>query len=303
MHHLKFYLLLVFYTLLFLFYPGNSYYQKIFSYYRPLFEQSEKITQINIDNPVPYLKNPFYLPEITAQGALVIDMKSFTPIYEKNSQEKFLIASLTKIITALVTNDIYNSNSVITVKKVINDGRVMNLVPGEKITVENLLYGLLVHSANDAGFVLANNYNYQNFIKKMNQKAKQLKMKNSHFSNPTGLEDYNNYSTPYDLALASRALLSNQYLRKIVSIKEITVSDIEFKYFHQLINVNKLLGDIPGIGGLKTGFTENAGENLITFYKKNSHEILIILLKSLDRFQDTKNIIFWLNENLDYLSI
>jgi len=294
--------LFIFFSFFLLFYPGNSYYFHIFAYQRPLFQKQEKKVVLNI-KPFPYLLNKYSLPEITAEGALIIDLQSFSPIYEKNSDKKFLPASLTKIITALVAYSVYQPNQIITVKKTIPDGRVMNLVIGEKITVENLLYGILIHSANDAAFVLADNFGYQNFIELMNKKAREIGMRNSYFTNPTGLEDSNNYSTPFDLALVSKNLLSNPYLSKIVATKEIVVSDIDYQYFHQLINVNKLLGEIPGIGGLKTGYTENAGENLITFYKKNSHQILIIILKSLDRFEDTKNIISWLNNNLVYLTL
>ncbi|MCX7881573.1 MAG: serine hydrolase [Patescibacteria group bacterium] len=297
---LKFILSFVFYTLLFLFYPGDSYYFHIFAYYRNLFNQPTKKTVLKI-KPVPYLKNPFFLPEISAQGVYVIDFPSFTPLYEKNSQEKFIPASTTKIITALVAYDIYKPEKIISVKKTITEGQLMNLQVGEKITVENLLYGLLIHSANDAAFVLADNYGYQKFIQLMNQKASKLKMKNTHFVDPAGLEEQNQYSTPFDLSLASRELLKNHYLAKIVSIKEITISDIDFKYFHHLTNINKLLGEVAGLGGVKTGYTQNAGENLISFYKKNGHQYIIVVLKSEDRFEDTKNILRWLEENVVYL--
>jgi D-alanyl-D-alanine carboxypeptidase len=125
-------------------------------------------------------------------------------------------------------------------------------------------------------------------------------MSSSHFKNPAGLDDMDQYTSPFDLSLAARALLANNYLAKIVSIKEITIADSDYKYFHHLVNVNKLLGEVQGVGGLKTGYTENAGENLVSFYKKNSHQSIIVVLKSNDRFADTKNIISWINENVDY---
>ena len=89
-------------------------------------------------------------------------------------------------------------------------------------------------------------------------------------------------------------------LSKIVSTKSITVSDVDFRYFHPLYNINRLLGEIPGVGGLKTGKTEEAGENLITFYKHNGFEYLIVLMKSEDRFTDTENIVGWINSNIGY---
>ena len=297
----RFYLLFVFYTLLFLFYPGDSPYFHIFAYHRPLFiEQPPSATYKPL--PIPYLRFPSY-PSVSAQGVYVVDLPSFSPVFEKNSQMKFLPASTTKIITALVAYDIYQPDQIITVKKTITEGQLMNLFPGEKITVENLLYGLLVQSANDAAFVLAENFGLQKFVDLMNIKAQSLAMKNSRFTNPTGFDDWRQYTTPFDLALAARELLTNPYLAKIVSTKDITIPDVDYRYFHQLTNVNKLLGKVQGVGGLKTGYTENAGENLISFFKKNGHQFVIVIVKSQDRFQDTKNILSWIENNVSYIKL
>ena len=296
----KFCLLFIFYTLLFLFYPGDSYYFHIFAYNREAISKVTPALKFKI-NPIPYLKFPYY-PEVTAEGIYLVDLPSFTPIFSRNENLKLFPASTTKIMTALVAYDVYKPDQIITVKKTISDGQVMGLVVGEKITVENILYGTLVYSGNDAAYVLADNYGYDKFISLMNKKAKALGMKNSHFSNPNGLDSGSQFSTAFDLSLAARELLKNPYLAKIVSTKEITISDVDFKYFHRLNNVNKLLGEIQGLGGLKTGYTENAGENLVSFYKKNSHQFVIVILKSLDRFNDTRNIIKWIEENIGYQS-
>jgi len=299
---LKFILPFIFYTLLFFFYPGDFFYFHLFAYNRDLFQKNPSPLETK-NITLPYLKNSFYQPEVSAQGIYVVDLPSFTPILEKNSHTRFLPASTLKIITALVAYDIYKPSQIIEVKKTINEGQLMDLKIGEKITVENLLYGTLVHSGNDAAYVLADNYGYEKFIKLMNEKAKKLSMKNTYFTDPTGLKENNQYSSPFDLALAARELLKNPYLAKIVSTKEIIISDVDFKYFHKLTNVNKLLGEIQGLGGLKTGYTQEAGENLVSFYKKNGHQYLIIILKSEDRFADTEKIINWINENVDYLKI
>ncbi|HLL60376.1 MAG TPA: hypothetical protein VK338_01545, partial [Candidatus Nitrosocosmicus sp.] len=157
---------------------------------------------------------------------------------------------------------------------------------------------------NDAAYVIADKYpgGYDVFIQQMNKRAEELHMKNSSFINPAGLDAGGQYSSPYDLALAGRELLKNKELSKIVSTKSITVSDVDFTYFHPLTNVNKLLGEIPGVGGLKTGYTEDAGQNLISFYKKNNHQFLIVILKSDDRFIDTRAIINWIDTNIKFLS-
>ncbi len=297
----RFYLPFIFFTLIFLFYPGDSPYFHIFAYNRELFNKKQKLLSYKI-NPVPFLKNSYY-PYVSAEGVYVVDLPSFTPIFEKSTHQKFLPASTTKILTALVAIDVYKPEQIITIKRTIEDGQVMGLVVGEKITFENLLYGTLVHSANDAAYVLADNYGNKEFVELMNKKAKEIKMNDSHFNNSTGFDDSNNYSTPFDLALAARFLLKNSYLAKIVSTKEIIISDVDYKYFHKLTNVNQLLGEIQGIGGLKTGYTENAGENLISFYKKNNHQFIIVTLKSLDRFEDTKNIVSWVDINVDYFNL
>lgn len=297
----KFYLLFIIYALLFLFYPGDSEYFHTFAYNRSLFLKQDPKVNVKI-LPVPVLKLPYY-PSISAEGIYVVDIPSFTPIYEKNTHSSFFPASTTKIVTALVSYDIYNTDDIVTVKNALNDGQVMGLVNGEKISVENLLYGTLVHSGNDAAYALADFYGYDKFIDLMNKKAQKLGMKNTHFKNPAGLDDPEQISTPYDLALAARELLKNKLLSKIASTRDITVSDNDFIHFHRLSNVNKLLGEIQGIGGLKTGYTEIAGENLVSFYKENGHQFIIVILKSKDRFTDTKEIVQWINEDVEYISL
>jgi len=287
------------FTFLFLFYPGDSYFFHIFAYNRELFDKKEKKITL-ISNPIPVVKNA-YFPEVTAEGIYVVDLPSFTPLLKRNEHSRFFPASTAKIVTALVTRDHYKPDDLITIKNTTSEGQIMNLVYGERLTIENMLYGLLVHSANDAAFSLANDYGYDSFVKQMNRKAKELHMDNSFFTNPAGFDDPNQTVTPFDLTLAGRQLLKDPYLSKIVGTKEIAILDVDYKYIHKLTNVNTLLGEIEGLGGLKTGYTENAGENLVSFYKKNGKQYIIVVLKSLDRFTDTKNIIKWINENITYI--
>lgn len=296
----RFYLLFSFFTLLFLFYPGENSLFHFFSYNRTLFAKNDLPKPVQI-KPFPILKLPYY-PLVSAEGVYVVDLPSFTPVLERNIYEPLYPASTTKIITALVAYDLFKPDQIITIQNTSADGQLMGLVPGERITVENLFYGMLIYSGNDAAYAFANTYGFDKFIVLMNQKAKDLHMKQTIFRNPAGLDNFEQTSSAYDLALASRELLKNPYLAKMVSIKEITISDVDYKYFHQLTNVNKLLGEIQGIGGLKTGYTENAGENLVSFYKHEGHQYVIVVLKSLDRFTDTKNIVEWININVSYAS-
>ncbi len=285
------------FTFLLLFYPGNYWLTQAFSN-QSLWQEKPALqfalhTIPEVDKNAPY-------PLISAESVYIADLSSFTPIFERNSKEKLYPASTAKIITALVVADEFKPTDVIMVNKQITkadqpDWQLMGLVTGEKITIENLLYGILVYSANDAAFTLADSYGYDKFINKMNQKAQELGMKNSHFKNPIGIDDYEQLTTSYDLALAARALLKNSYLAKFVSTKEITISDTDYKYFHRLSNVNELLGKVVGIGGLKTGYTELAGQNLVSFYKKGGNQYIIVVLKSLDRFEDTKILTQWID--------
>lgn len=290
-------------TFVLLFYPGNSWIIHTFSQ-NPQLGRTVQTKKLSTD-PIPVV-SPLSPPYVSAEGVFITDLTSFTPLLEKNSKAKFFPASTAKIITALVVADVFQPADVITVKKAITkeekpDWQLMGLVTGERITVENLLYGILVHSANDAAMILAQQYGYDRFIAKMNQKAAELHMGNTHFSNPDGIDEQGQLTSPYDLALAARALLKNPYLAKFVSTKEITISDVDYTHFHKLSNVNELLGEVSGIGGLKTGYTELAGENLVSFYKKNGHQYIIVVLKSLDRFEDTKQLTKWIDDAVSFV--
>ncbi|MCX6731254.1 MAG: serine hydrolase [Candidatus Roizmanbacteria bacterium] len=292
-------------SFLLLFYPGNYWLTHVFSQHE--LWKEKPVTQFAL-HTIPVVNKNAPYPPISAEGAYIADLSSFTPVFERNSNQKMYPASTAKIITALVTIDLFKPTDVIVVTKQITkdeqpDWQLMGLVTGEKMTVENLLYGTLVYSANDAAFTLANAYGYDRFIEKMNAKAAELGMTNSHFKNPIGIDDYEQLTTPRDLALAARALLKDTYLAKFVSTKEITISDTDYKYFHRLNNVNELLGKVVGIGGLKTGYTELAGQNLVSFYKKNGNQYIIVVLKSLDRFADTQSITQWIDQYVEHISM
>lgn len=295
----RIYFLFFFFTLLFLFYPGDSEYFRLYAFNRRLFSTTENQPRTISINPIPEVRFQSY-PTLTSYASYVVDLPSFTPIIDFNSREKLFPASTVKIITALVAMDVYKPDDVVTVNRALTEGQLMGLQSGEKITVENLLYGILVHSGNDAAYAIADAYGFDKYITLMNKKAKSLGMNDSYFTNPAGLDDMPQHITAFDLALASRALLNDHLLRKIVATKEITISDVDYKIFHRLANVNVLLGEIQGIGGLKTGYTEFAGENLVSFYKKNGHQYIIVVLKSLDRFEDTRNIVKWIDENVTF---
>ncbi len=288
------------FSLLFLFYPGDSSLLHTFAYHRSLFENQNRIIKLS-QTPVP-ARISFFDPLITAQTAYIVDLESFTPVYEKEAHRQMYPASTAKILTALVAYDLYKPEDKIKLKSVLEDGQVMGLVQGEEITVENLLYGTLVHSGNDAAYALAQPVGLETFMQKVNEKARELHMQNTQLRNPAGPHDPLQHTSAFDLALAGRALLNNPYLSKIVSTKEIEISDTQYRIFHKLINVNRLLGEIPGVGGLKTGYTIESGENLVSLYRRSDgHELIIVVLNSLDRFEDTKSIVSWIDQNVAYV--
>lgn len=256
--------------------------------------------------PAPYPVNQANIypgNEITAEGVVVYDIDSGVYMYKRNENELLSPASTTKLLTAIVALENYHLDDVVTVRAVANDGQVMGLVAGERITVENLLYGALIHSGNDAAYALADHYpgGVTKFVEAMNQKARELHLEHSTFTNPVGYDDPKHKMTPTDLARLGAVALNNNVIAKMVAIPAITISDVTHTYFHQLKNVNQLLGKIPGVGGIKTGWTEEAGENLITLVERYGHRVIIVVLRSQDRFTDTTKLIDWIFGNYQWI--
>lgn len=252
--------------------------------------------------PAPYPKNftGVSLPEITAGSFVVLDVDSGVILTEKNPQTATAPASTTKMMTALVAFDNYSLEEIISVFDLNGtEGQKMNLVDGERISVKNLFYGLLVTSANDVALVLARNFpdGQAGFVWAMNQKVKDLGLTKTHFANPVGYDDPEHYSSPSDLAKIAAELMKNPFLAEVVGTKQITVIDESGKLAHELTNVNALLVKIPEVKGVKTGWTQMAGECLVTFVKKDNHSLIISLLGSQNRFKDTEEVIRWIFTN------
>lgn len=278
--------------------PGTNYYQEA---YLSIKEPKVKGINIKLTPPAPY---PVFkgrdMPDfISAKSALIMDIPSSVVMYEKNPDQKLFPASTTKITTALVAMDHYKPDDVLTVGKIERNGSSMFLVEEEKITFENLLYGLLVKSANDAAEVIAKNFpgGSEQFISSMNKKAEELSMYNTHYVNPTGLDDENHYSSVKDLALISSYALKNPQFQKIVATPFYTVKDVTGKHIHSFKNINDLLGKVWGVDGIKTGWTENAEECLVASANRNGKRILTVVLGSLDRFGETEYLIEWAYAN------
>ncbi len=276
-----------------------------------VYQKGEIILKSTLNIPItnyknssyPFLKNKLS-PNILAQAAIVLDKDSGVVIYAKNENLRFSPASTTKIMTALTALDHFKLTDVLEVKRATDEGSILGLVQGEKMTFLDLLYAMLLPSANDAAFVIAQNYpgGEEGFIDKMNEKAKFLSLSNTHFQDPAGLLDHDDYTTPLELARLASASLDNKIFSQIVSTKYRLIADVNGINIYPLLNKNKLLG-VDGINGIKTGFTDEAGEVLVSSKIEKGHTLIIVVMRSEDRFGDTLALASYVSNNLSYLSI
>ncbi len=238
-------------------------------------------------------------PIMGATSSIAVDMVTGAILQEKNSHEERPIASLTKLMTITI---VLEENSLEDVVEISHDaatteGSIMFLRAGEQITVKDLLLGALVHSANDAAEALAeyNAGSKEEFVKKMNHKALQLGLLNTHFSNPIGLDTKDNYSSAYDLAKLARYMYQKQFVQNAALLKEVKVTSVDGKYTHNLSSTNELLDDeYFNIRGLKTGKTDQAGLCMIAVAdNKENDRIVTVLLNSPSRFTESKILIDW----------
>lgn len=237
-------------------------------------------------------------PKLTARAYFIQDPVSGTVLVSQNPDLRLLPASTTKITTALVALSSYRLDDIVTVGSVGN-GQTPQLVTGEKITVENLLYAMLLNSDNDAALALANfdPLGYAHFVSLMNQKVQSLGLVNTHFTNPAGFDHPDHYSTVSDLARIGTYAMSQPLFSRIVGTKISEIFSADQKHKHLLSNLNELLGEIPGVRGIKTGFTEAAGQNLVTDVVRDGRELIFVVLGSTDRFGESKSLVNWAFSN------
>lgn len=271
-----------------------------------LFPKNPVIRNLQVDLP-PISAYPVNItgkkpPLLTALSVMVIDVPSKAIMLSQQPDLQLLPASTTKIMTALVVLDHYKLSDVLEVKDDFYPGQTMKLTKGELMTVENLLNGLLIQSGNDAALVLAQNYpgGEVNFINAMNQKAKTLNLNKTHFVNPTGVDELTHLTTTHDLAILAVEAMKNPLFKKTVGIKSLTVTDVTGQKKHLLTNINQLVGRLPGITGVKTGWTEQAGECLVAQMEKNNQEVISVVLGSQDRFEETEKLMDWVFTNFEW---
>lgn len=250
-------------------------------------------------HPYPLLKN-IYEPAISAESAVIIENNSKGILYQRNPTFRFSMASTTKIMTALTALDYYHPDDILTVRRDSVEGTALGLYAGEQMRFETLLYAMLLPSANDAAFAIADNYpgGEKAFVAKMNQKAHEYFLKHTHFGDPAGLEDDEDYTTVIDLAQLTAQAIRQPLLVKIVLTKEAEVTNTKGKVYF-LENLNQLLG-IDGVTGFKTGQTTGAGGVLVTTAVKDDKIYIIVVMRSIDRFEDTRTLLKLIDNNVTY---
>jgi len=231
-----------------------------------------------------------YAASDRAAGAVLMDAESGRVLYGHNAHKPRLIASTTKLMTALVAVErAVDLDETVTVKGewLGSEGSSIYLRAGEEITLRGLLYGLLLQSGNDAAMVIACHTagSIEEFVELMNRRAAELGMKDSSFANPSGLDHENHYSTPYDMALLARACLNNSTVAELCATKSITVGTRTF------VNHNKLLWRCEGCVGMKTGFTEKAGRTLVSAAVRDGQTLICVTLNDGDDWNDHRKLL------------
>lgn len=259
--------------------------------------------------PYPVKKTEAVEPVIRAKSALLVDLPSGTTLYAKDPDARLPIASITKLMSALLVVEKTKPDAVVTVPKLQNrpEESLMGLREGDQLRIEDLLAGSLIASGNDATSVLAQAVagSEGKFVDLMNQRAKQLGMDDTHFDNSTGYGTGENVSTARNLVILSRAALAQERIRQLVGLQEKTVSALNAPApnpdnpaptgptQYQLRTTDQLLGGYLPVAGLKTGTSDAAGPSVISELVSGPRQLLAIVLNSPDRFQENKSMLDW----------
>lgn len=259
-------------------------------------------------------------PQVLGESAIVMEASTGTVLYEKNARQELYPASITKIMTTLLAIENCDLSEKVTfsydsVHKI--EGTHISRDEGEVMTLEQCLYGVMVNSANDCAYAVAEHVggDYDTFIKMMNDKAKELGCKNTHFNNPHGLPDENHYTCAYDMALISKEALKNETFRVITATKKYTIPATNKHPDEEtpMVNHHKMVAPYKGdkqyldercIGG-KTGYTSVAGNTLVTFAEQNDMTLICVVMKedTPNHYLDTRNLLDYCFENFQIWNV
>lgn len=245
-------------------------------------------------------KNEFAKPILSARSALVKGLGDGEILYEKNPDLSLPIASVTKLMTAMVVEKLAPLDEIVEITPADLDTEAYraNLVSGERIRVRELLKAMLISSANDATLALARGTagSIEQFVREMNKEASSLGMSSTAFTNPVGFDDAGHYSTAADLSLLVEEFLLHPELLEVVRQKEVEISSVDGLYRHQLRTTNKLILKHGEVVGLKTGYTSEAKGNLIILVD-GLHPYYSIILGSPNREAETEKLMNWIGES------
>ncbi|MBQ4119205.1 MAG: D-alanyl-D-alanine carboxypeptidase [Clostridia bacterium] len=229
---------------------------------------------------------------VSAKAAVLINGENGEVVFAKNSDQKMPMASTTKIMTALLLCEYGNFEKEITVtaEMLRVEGSSMGLLAGDKVTLHDLLYGLMLASGNDAANVIAFTVggSIKGFVDMMNNKARELELVSTHFETPSGLDGDSHCTTAYELAMLTKYAMQNEEFSKAVSSKSATLNYGNPPYRRTLTNHNKLLKMYDGVVGVKTGFTKKSGRCLVSAAKRDGKFLIAVTLNAPSDWQDHK---------------
>lgn len=233
--------------------------------------------------------------DISAKAAILMDEESGRVLFAENAEQRLPQASLTKIMTALlvIENGDLDKNVVISKNTEETGESSIWLEEGEVLSRNELLYALMLPSANDAAVALAESVagSEQKFVSQMNERARELSLKNTHFANPHGLDAEGHYTSAFDLASLTREGLKNPLFRDVVTTKEMRIPWPGHDWERALINRNQLLNRYQGSRGVKTGYTSNAGCCLVGAAQRGDMKLITVVMNSCDMYGDTEKLL------------
>ncbi len=231
----------------------------------------------------------------------VIEQSTGSILYQNNAHQKMPMASTTKIMTALLILENHNIDQIITVpnEAVGIEGSSIYLKKDERISLKDLLYGLMMRSGNDAANALAiySAGSIEKFATKMNEKARDIGANDTHFVNPSGLHDSQHYTTAYDLAIISRYAMNNAIFREIVSSKHYKGDYRSYTYKNKFLNI------FDGANGIKTGYTRVSGRCLVSSAKRNDMQTICVVLNCSDMYERSVELLNYAYDNFTLLNI
>lgn len=264
----------------------------------PMLEGSEQTSPRKTDpgsstlvsNEEPVNSPSLEIPEVSASSAIVIEAKTGLVLYEKNSKQKAYPASTTKIMTALLALEEVGLDDQVTVPANASgtEGSSIYLAVGEQLSVRDLLYGLMLRSGNDASLAIAEYVSptTADFVRLMNEKAKEIGALNTHFSNPNGLYATDHYTTAFDMALIAKEAMNNADFKAIVGAKSWKADREEGKYSY-FYNKNKVVFQYPGGTGVKIGYTKASGRTLVASSERDGLSVICVVMNAPNWFNDS----------------